>query len=379
MDVDTIIPAMLIDAGGTSFHIGLLTAIMLGGSSFTQLFFTPMLSGKSRKKGYLLFGINLRVLALLGLGLLLFWFATEADNSAIIWIIFILITLFSISGAFSAISYSDILGRSVLKEKRKPFLSIRQAISSVGILISAYFAGTVLVEFVYPENYGWLFIIAASSLFIATFGFWNLKEIPGPIVRFNGLTSFFRTVRDEIKSNPRLKQYLLLVNTLGISISLMPFLILYAKENYGFEGAAIGSFLLLKVVAGVLFGTLIFFFSKKLKYTVLLYAIAGLSLLIPTSLYLLEMKNIFGIYFLFGGAIYTLYKVAIEGILLEVSDNQNRTIYIGIVGVGNILPTLFPIFSGWLIPAFGFPTFFVMFSIIILTSVFIIPKLGCKK
>jgi len=38
MDVDTIIPAMVIDAGGTSVHIGLLTAIMLGGSHLSQLF-----------------------------------------------------------------------------------------------------------------------------------------------------------------------------------------------------------------------------------------------------------------------------------------------------------------------------------------------------
>jgi len=38
MDVDTIIPSMLIKAGGTSIHLGLLTAIMLGGSSLFCFF-----------------------------------------------------------------------------------------------------------------------------------------------------------------------------------------------------------------------------------------------------------------------------------------------------------------------------------------------------
>ncbi|MDD3131723.1 MAG: hypothetical protein PHN94_07870, partial [Bacteroidales bacterium] len=33
MDVDTIIPAMLVEAGGGALHIGIMTAIMLGGSS----------------------------------------------------------------------------------------------------------------------------------------------------------------------------------------------------------------------------------------------------------------------------------------------------------------------------------------------------------
>ena len=64
MDVDTIISSMLIKAGGSSVHLGFLTAIMLGGSGLFQLFFASYLSGQSRKKKYLLIAINLRVLSL---------------------------------------------------------------------------------------------------------------------------------------------------------------------------------------------------------------------------------------------------------------------------------------------------------------------------
>ena len=46
MDVDTIVPSMIIDAGGDSFHIGLLTAIMLGGASLMQIVFSPYLNNK---------------------------------------------------------------------------------------------------------------------------------------------------------------------------------------------------------------------------------------------------------------------------------------------------------------------------------------------
>ena len=379
MDVDTIIPSMLIDAGGTSFHIGLLTAIMLGGSSLAQIFFTPLLSNKSTKKGYLLLGINIRVVTLFGLGMLLFWYTSRTNNSAIIWVIFILISLFSISGAFAAISYSDILGRSILPYKRKSFLSLRQALSSIGILISAYFASKVLKDFAYPENYSWLFLIAAMGLLIASFGFWKIKETPGPVVEIGSVKSYLSIILTEIKSNKRLLNYLLLVNTLGVSISVLPFVILYGKENLGLSSANVGTFLLLKVLAGVIFGSLLFFYSKKVKYTVLLYSIALLSLAIPVTIWVMESPLLLGVYFFIGGISYTLYKVAIEGILLEVSDNQNRTIYIGIVGVGNFLPALFPIIGGWLIPHFGFRSFFVIYGIIILISMFIIKRLDCKR
>ena len=42
MDVDTIIPSMLIKAGGNSIHLGVLTAIMLGGTSLFQLVFAVL-------------------------------------------------------------------------------------------------------------------------------------------------------------------------------------------------------------------------------------------------------------------------------------------------------------------------------------------------
>ena len=64
MDVDTIIPSMLIKAGGTPFHLGLLTAIMLGGTRLFQLIFASHLSAKENKKPFLISAINIRVLTL---------------------------------------------------------------------------------------------------------------------------------------------------------------------------------------------------------------------------------------------------------------------------------------------------------------------------
>ena len=54
MDVDTIIPAMMIDAGGSAFQVGVLTAIILGGGYLAQVFFAPFLHNQSSKKSFLL-------------------------------------------------------------------------------------------------------------------------------------------------------------------------------------------------------------------------------------------------------------------------------------------------------------------------------------
>jgi len=97
MDIDTIIPSMLIESGGSSLHIGFLTAIMLGGSSFTQLFFAPYLQNKGFKKRYLLLGINSRIASLAGLSLLFFFFMSFTGDVCIVFIFVLQISVTRIS------------------------------------------------------------------------------------------------------------------------------------------------------------------------------------------------------------------------------------------------------------------------------------------
>jgi len=97
IDVNTVAPAMLTESGATTFHLGLLTAIMVGFASFMQLLGAIFIMGLHRKKPALLGGIYLRVAALASLGIFLRNQGEPATWK--IWFILLLITVFSFSGA----------------------------------------------------------------------------------------------------------------------------------------------------------------------------------------------------------------------------------------------------------------------------------------
>ena len=147
MDVDTVIPAMLVDAGGNGLHIGLMTAIMLGGSSFTQLIFAPFISNRPYKKKFLLLGINTRIISLLFMSIMLYF---SFKGGHIIWLIFLLITFFSLGGAFANVSYTDILGKSVDQSIRKSFFSIKQVVGGLVLFFSALLAKKVITLRTFP-------------------------------------------------------------------------------------------------------------------------------------------------------------------------------------------------------------------------------------
>jgi len=68
-----------------------------------------------------------------------------------------------------------------------------------------------------------------------------------------------------------------------------------------------------------------------------------------------------------------------NGLLLEVSGNDNRALYTGFAGAGNILPAVFPLAGGWIISRSRFPSFFILSVLYISLAVYFIKRIDCKK
>jgi MFS family permease len=378
MDVDTVIPAMLIEAGGNGLHVGLMTAIMLGGARITQLLFAPFISNYEYKRKFLLMGINSRILSLLLMGIMLYY-SYQFQGRIVIWFIFILIATISLGGAFANVSYTDILGKSITQSARKSFFSIKQVVTGIVLLLSALLARMVLSIEDFPKNYAYMFFIGSIALFIASLGFWQLKEKIPSRMSVKNMGHFRSLMKAELRNNKRLGYFLGWVNTMGISITLLPFVMLYAKELFQTQSHETGLFLFYKVVGSVSVGMLLFIFSRKFKYRYLLYGNVLVVLSIPVLLLFSTAMPPFRIVFLIGGIVFAVYAISMNGVLLEISGDENRALYTGIVGAGNILPALFPMLSGWIIERFGFQSFFMLFIFMILSSFFFVYKLDCRR
>ena len=378
MDVDTIIPAMVIEAGGSSLHIGIMTAIMLGGSSFTQLIFAPFLSSIQFKKRFLLTGINLRVFSLFALAFVLYRFTAHLSPN-ILWFIFIFISVFSFSGAFTNISYVDILGKSILREKRKSFFSARQIIGGTIVLATAFLAKKVVSSVDFPANYSMMFLIGGAALLTASAGFWRIRETEPSGTRISGLQNFLHMMRAEIKTNKRLIYFLGFINTQGIVISFIPFVMLYAKEIFKTQAADTGTFLLFKVIGMVTISFLVLLLNRRMKYNIMLFGNLFLSVMLILTTMAVTDAHSLKFVFVLGGFAVSLYSITMNGVLLEISGNENRALYTGFAGAGNIIPAIFPLISSSIISRLGYDGLFLIFAVIVSISFLFIYKLNCTR
>ena len=324
-------------------------------------------------------GIGIRVLALFSFAYL-FLNYKSFETQLFITILLSLALIFAVSGSFSGVSYTDILGKSILPERRKKFFSIKQVIFSLGIFGSAFAVKELLQIYDFPTNYYWLFFFAAIFLFIATFGFFGIQEVPVKVEKIKGLKSYFDAFKKEFQTNPRLLHYLLTINTLGIGISMLPFVISFLKQTHGLDGNDVGNLLIFKTVGLIIAGVSLFLFSKKFKYRHILFSAFGLSFtMLILVIFFSKHFFVFPMIFLMGGMFFSLFSISKSGILLEISNNQNRPLYAGMAGAGSILITLFPTIGGILIEQIGFQYVFGITLLILITSLYFIRKLNCKK
>ncbi len=377
-EINTVIPTMLIQAGGTPFHLGLLTTIMVGGSKFMQIFFAAFLTHKEKTKKYLFMGIYLRVGALLILGYLLF-FAGDMEGKSVITLILFLMTLFSFAGAFAGIAYNDILGKSIAVESRKRFFIVKQILGGTAVLISALVARKILIVYSYPVNYSILFVLAGLFLFVGSGGFWVIKEKVSTVTESLSLRKKFALFGQALVEDKILRNYLYAVNTTSLGIAIIPFLIALAKKNFGLTGTTVGNYLLLQV-AGVIVATILFkFMAKEQGYRGILTIHILSGALLPIAALLLQNNpNLFMLLFPLSGLVLASKEIAIPGILLEISNDNNRAIYTGISGAGSVATIIFPITAGALITVIGFTPVFIVASLLVLSSFMFSAKIHCR-
>jgi len=379
-DKNTVLPGLILFAGGTQLEIGLLTSIMIGIPMISQLLFASYLTRKPLKKHFLLLGIYMRVIAFAGVVLSLSSLETS-NPDFIIYSVFAWMFLFSISGAFAGVSYTDILGKSITGETRKRFFVFRQFLSSLGVLISALVVRFILRELEYPQNYIIMFSAASALLFIATFGFLMIKERPSEVKKTpESLLTILRSIPSIIKKDGNLRNLVISINLLAISFTLIPFYVSLVKSNFTLDKTTIGNFLLLQII-GMIISNLFWMkltkskgFKGIFRIAIILYALLPIIALLFVSFLPMEY---FGIVFLVVGASISAYKISGESILIEISNENNRPLYTGIYGTFNLTMSVFPLIIGLLLAYLGFYVIFIVSSMLTISALYFLRKMEC--
>ncbi len=378
-EFNTVLPSLILDSGGAEIHIGMLTAIMIGVPLIAQLGFAGYLHGRPRKKPFLMMGIHVRVAALAGAAVTI-TASQQAGTAMVIGLIYLWMLLFSMSGAFAGISYTDIVGRAVPSPRRRQFFVLKQTLAALGVLAAALLGRVILARLSYPADYRMMFLSAAAALLMATAGFWILKEPTrggetmgetdgtrggGGVGSGNERPHYWdimRSIPAILRSDQTLRNYILASNLLGLGVTLVPFYVALGRNRAGLTTEDVGTLLLVQIVAMVASNVLWskvaarWGFKGVVRWLILIAA-AGpfVALALATEAFAVA----FPLIFLLSGSAHSADHIARDAVLIEITTDENRALYSGIFGTLNLTRAVFPVASGALLAALGYNAIFI--------------------
>lgn len=381
-EVNTVMPALILEAGGTEVAVGVLTAIMLGLPLITQLVFAGFLHTRERKKPYLLLAINLRVLALAAAAV---GIALYGTGTMIIPIVFAAMTVFALSGAFAGVSYTDLVGNLVRTANRRAFFVRRQVITTLGLLASAIATRFLLGAAAFPDGYVLLFAMAAAFLFVATGGFWALREPPLPedaVRPTGGVMAAIRQAPSMFRTDPNLRSLIVVANLVALGFTSIPLVTALAHRSYELDSATVGTFVLIQIggmlAANVVWNRLVRRGGFRLVLQVELVLIAAL---FPLALLVAAVAPLwtYALLYLVTGAVISAQKIAIEGALVQISPDGKRALYAGVFGAANLGAAFMPLLTGVLVGVLGFPAVFLGAAAVALLALRPVRTLACGE
>lgn len=376
IDFNTVFPSLVDSLTEYKLIFGFLYSIMLGAPLLFNIIFSHYLKRYEYKKKFLLIGIYLRALSFLVMAIFVFLFGKTNPNIVIISFFF-LIFLFSISGGFAGLSYSELIGKLFKSKERGNLFSSKQLLGSIaalggGLIVTRVFS---LSNLAYPLNYVILLFIGFIGLVISSAGFYFIKEPPSVVISKENdtLLNYIKEIPSLLKNDFAFSNFIIVENMASFSLMLLPFYMVFARYSFNLDQNYIGRYLLFQIT-GTIFSNFIWgFLSKKFgsKSVVRTCIFVGGSIPIVALILSRFGPDVYSFVFLLVGFVISGRRIGFDSYLLDIAPEDKRTVYLGVRGTLNIFVVILPILGGVFIDIIGYTITFIMVSLLMYISVYL--------
>jgi MFS family permease len=379
LDYNTVFPALVANLTESKIIFGLLYSIMLGTPFIFNIILSSFMHVRRYKKSILLLGIYLRVISFLGMAAFA-WFFGKHMQTLVTASLFFWIFLYSISGGFAGMAYSDIIGKLVKKGQRGKLFSSKQFATSIfsflgGVVVLNIFA---LNRLSFPYNYAVILFIGSAGLLVASIAFWFIREPPS-IIRDKekvSLEIFIKKIPSILKKDKSFTRFIIVENMFSFSLMIYPFYMLYAKDILCVNETYVGRYLIFQTAGAVLSNFLWVTISRRWDSKMILKSCILIGSMIPVLAIILSKfgPGYYSLVFFFVGFLISGRAVGFESYILDIAPSDERIIYLGIRGTMNIFIVLLPILGGYFITYLGYYVTFIIVTAVMLAAFILLGK-----
>lgn len=358
----TIMPLLVSELTDSRVAIGLIPAIYSLGFLLPQLLMANFSERLRVNKPFvmLLGGLGERVPYLL-IGLVVLWLARPAPALTLA-LFFLLLATTAMSNGMATPAWFSMIAKVIPTHQRGLWSGLAHSLGALLGIAGGAFSGWLLANWLFPQNYGYSFLIAFAFVAISWLGLAANREPASPTVKpRTSLGSYLRRLPQVLRRDGNYVRFLIGRSTANLGAMAGGFFMVYGKENIqgALEQVGILTAILVgtQAVMNLLWGML---GDRKGHKAVLCGAAIAMALTAGVAWLANSTFWLWGTFVLLGVAM-SADSVSGMNIILEFCTPEDRPTYIGLTNT-LLAPakTLAPIIGGGLATWFGYRGMFLV-------------------
>ncbi len=345
----TIVPLFIGKLTNSPLPIGLAAVIAQSGWFLPQLFTANTVERLARKKPVVInlgfFSERLPLWALVIVAMI-----SKSMPALALALFLVCLTWFNLGAGVVATAWQDLIARCFPVDRRGRFMGTTMFFGTGTGVLGAVLSAWLLKTFPFPTNFGYIFVIAASSITLSWF-FLALTREPVQAISAPRMDNrqFWTTLPDILRQDHNFRRFLMARLLFALGGMGTGFITIAAMKRWQVPDSTVGAYtaalLLGQTVGNLAFGWLADRFGHKLSLE--LGALAsflafGLAWLAPSA----ELY-----YVVFGLLGISLSAIIVSGILviMEFCEPQRRPTYTGLANTGvGLVGLVAPLLGAWL-------------------------------
>jgi MFS family permease len=352
ISTSTILPLFISKLTSSKLPLGLIAVISQGGWFLPQLFTANVVERLARKKPVVVnLGFFTERLPMWGLVIA----ALMAARSPTLALVLLLLSFawHSLGAGLVATSWQDMVARCFPVKRRGLFWGVSSFIGLGMGTVGSFFSAWMLEEYPFPNNFAYVFAIAAVSIMLSWFALSLTREPVGPVrAPRQSNREFWAGLLPLLRADHNFRRFMMARITLALGGMGAGFVTVAAVSRWDVSDSTVGLYtaamLLGQTVGNLVFGLLADRFGHKLSLE--LGAVA--SCLSFTLAWLAPTAEWYYVVFALSGI--SLGALVVSGLLvvMEFSGPSRRPTYLGLANTGTGLagmvgPLLGSLLAGW--------------------------------
>jgi len=360
----TVIPLFISGLTDSRIIIGAFSTLERFGWYFPQLFMGALIAGRPLVLTYYN-KLSFSRAFLFAAGVSLLFLINDSNHYLLLIGFGCLFGLYTITSGMAGIAFMEIVGKMIPTNKRGTLFGFRMFWGGLLAVLAGPVVKYILDRWQFPVNFGYIYIITLITIILGLVVFAFTRELPPPVLKTQpGFKDNLAKSLLLFKNNVNVRRLIFARYLSSTALLAMPFYIILATEHIGISKPLAATYLSFERFGFLGLNVLWGWLSNRISNKLVLKVSTIFSIIAPAlalySYYYYPGYFIFGLVFFFNGAALSGTHLGYINYLLEISNDDNRVLSMGLVHSFIAPAIFFSAIGGILIELFNIKILFIV-------------------